>query len=282
MSQPAGILWIVATPIGNLADLTARARETLATVAVVAAEDTRHSGRLLRHLGLSTPLLSLHEHNEQGRSAPLLERLAAGESVALISDAGTPLVSDPGFVLVRAARAAGIDVRPVPGPCAAVAALSIAGLPSDRFVFEGFLPAKASARRQRLAELADESRSLILYESCHRIAATVADIASVFGGGRSVALARELTKMHEQSVCDTAAALIGWLASDDNRRRGEFVLVVAGVPASENSGSAADVTLDGLLAELLAITGTREAARIASRLLGVTRNAAYARALELQ
>lgn len=281
MPVTPAILWIVATPIGNLGDLGARATATLGEVALIAAEDTRHSGRLLQHIGVATPMVSLHEHNEDARVANLVARLQAGESIALISDAGTPLVSDPGFALVRASRAAGIEVRSVPGPCAAIAALSVAGLPSDRFAFEGFLPARAAARRNRLAVLAHEVRTLILYESSHRVAATVADIAEVFGRERRVGLSRELTKLHEQSVQLAAGALIDWLAGDDNRRRGEFVLVVEGAPETEKA-SGGEIALDALLGELIAIAGTRQAARIAARLTGVPRNEAYARALELQ
>jgi len=279
MSSPPGILWIVATPIGNLADFSVRGREVLAAVSLIAAEDTRHSSRLTEHLGIATRLISLHEHNEQARCERVLEKLADGESIAVISDAGTPLISDPGFVLVRAVRAAGFEVRTVPGACAAVAALSIAGLPTDRFVYEGFLPAKSTARRQRLTELADEPRTLVVYESSHRIAATVADMAQVWGDERVIVLARELTKLHEQSVQLSAGELVVWLAADDNHRRGEFVLVVAGAPVVAKTIS--EISLDALLAELLPVAGTKQAAAIAARLTGVTRNDAYARALEL-
>lgn len=272
-------LWIVATPIGNLEDMSPRAARVLRDVAVIAAEDTRYSSRLTQHLGIDTTMLSLHEHNEASRVDQLLARLAQGDSVALISDAGTPLISDPGFVLVRAAREAGFEVQTVPGACAAIAALSVAGLPSDRFVFEGFLPAKATARQARLAELAEESRTLVFYESSHRIEKSVADMAGVLGPCRRIALCRELTKMHEQSVNLPAAKLLEWLAADDNRRRGEFVLVVAGAQAGAQGRL--EVGLDALLAELLAMTGTKPAAKIAARLTGVTVNDAYARALEL-
>lgn len=280
MTATPAMLWIVATPIGNLEDVAARAARVLSEVAVIAAEDTRHSARLSEHLAIGTPMLSLHEHNEAERVPQLIGRLQAGEAVALISDAGTPLISDPGFALVRAARAEGIEVRCVPGACAAVAALSVAGLPSDRFVFEGFLPARAAGRRARLAELADETRTLLFYESSHRIAAAVADIAATLGEQRPVTLCRELTKLHEQSVQLPAEALGQWLAVDANRRRGEFVLVVGGAAVVERH--AVEVTLDALLTELLAVTGTKSAAGAAARLLGVPRNAAYARALELQ
>lgn len=280
MSSTPATLWIVATPIGNLEDLSPRACQTLSGVSVIAAEDTRHSGRLMAHLNIKTPMLSLHEHNERERVSSLLARLRAGESVALISDAGTPLISDPGFALVRAAHEDGVPVLCVPGPCAAIAAMSVAGLPSDRFVFEGFLPARAGARRNRLAMLAEEPRTLVLYESSHRIAATMADIAGELGDTRQVCLCRELTKLHEQSVCRSAADMGDWLAADANRRRGEFVLVIAGAP--ETSSQAREIALDDLLRELLAITGTRQAAGIAARLTGVKRNDAYARALALQ
>jgi len=278
-TSPAATLWIIATPIGNLADISTRAVRVLREAAVIAAEDTRHSSRLTRHLDIDTPMISLHEHNEQARAHQLLARMAAGDDVALISDAGTPLISDPGFVLVRAVRDAGFEVQTVPGACAAIAALSIAGLPSDRFVFEGFLPAKATPRRTRLLELADESRTLVFYESSHRIDKSVADMATVLGADRRITLCRELTKLHEQTVCLPAGELIDWLGADDNRRRGEFVLVVAGAPAVAKAGR--EIGLDALLAELLAITGTKPAAKIAARLTGVAKNEAYARALEL-
>ena len=277
-SMPAA-LWIVATPIGNLGDFSDRARRTLADVALIAAEDTRHSARLTRHLGIDTPMVSLHEHNEHARVERILESLAAGESVALISDAGTPLISDPGYTLVGAVRAAGYPVLAVPGACAAIAALSVAGLPSDRFVFEGFLPAKAPARQARLGELADETRTLICYESSHRIERCVRDIAAVFGATRRIGLCRELSKLHEQSVVLEAEALGQWLAEDDNRRRGEFVLVIEGGPLQRRDG--AEIALDDLLGELLALTGTKQAAKAAARLTGAATNDIYARALAL-
>ena len=277
---PAGCLFVVATPIGNLADLSPRAGETLAMVDLIAAEDTRHSGVLMQHLGVRTPLQSLHEHNEAAVVPALLERLAAGQRIALISDAGTPLVSDPGYTLVSRARAAGHAIRSIPGPCAAIAALSVAGLASDRFVFEGFLPSRPGARRARLQALAGETRSLLLYESSHRIQAAVADIAATLGEQRPVCLARELTKLHEDSVLLPAAALVDWLQADTNRRRGEFVLVVDGAPAAE-APQDYRVDLDALLAELLTSMPVAQAARTAARLTGAPRNAIYSRALEL-
>lgn len=280
MPHEPGCLFIVATPIGNLADLPPRAVEVLAGADVVAAEDTRHSGVLLAQADVPTPMLALHEHNEDRVAPALVERMQGGETVALIADAGTPLVSDPGFVLVRAARAAGIAVRTVPGACAAVAALSVSGLASDRFVFEGFLPAKATARQRRLAELANETRTLVFYESSHRIAHAVRDLAAAVGDDRSVCIARELTKLHEDSVTLTAGELTDWVHADANRRRGEFVLVVAGASQAVQADEHA-VSTEALMRELLAVMPVAQAARTAARLLGVGRNQAYKIGLSL-
>ena len=226
--MPAGTLFIVATPIGNLGDLTPRALEVLRSVAAICAEDTRRSGQLLAHFGVSTPLVALHEHNEDALAQRVVDRLLAGESLALVSDAGTPLVSDPGFRLVRAARAAGVRVSPLPGACAAIAALSVAGLPSDRFAFEGFLPAKASARRDQLQRLAGEARTLVFYESSHRIAESLADMRAAFGDDRPAVLARELTKLFETVLDGTLADLQARVDADENQRKGEFVVMVQG------------------------------------------------------
>lgn len=224
-----GKLWIVATPIGNLDDMSARARRVLGDVDLIAAEDTRHSVALLRHCGIATRTLALHEHNERERADELVARMRdEGLQIALISDAGTPLISDPGFRLVRAAREAGIEVCPVPGACAAIAALSAAGLASDRFVFEGFLPAKAGQRRSRLQVLAGESRTLILYESSHRILEALQAMAEQFGEERPALLARELTKLHETFIGDTLGTILARVRGDANQQRGEFVIVVAG------------------------------------------------------
>jgi 16S rRNA (cytidine1402-2'-O)-methyltransferase len=228
MSSKSGCLWVVATPIGHRDDLSARAIATLRAVAVIAAEDTRHSRPLLVHHNIDTPLLALHDHNERDAVDAIVRRMQAGDSVALISDAGTPLISDPGFRLVRAARAAGIRCVPVPGACAAIAALSVAGLPSDRFVFEGFLPPKAAARRSRLQELAGDPRTLIFYESSHRVAESLADMRDVFGADREAVLARELTKMFETVLGEPLAELAARVVSDPDQQRGEHVILVAG------------------------------------------------------
>ena len=224
----AGTLFVVATPIGNLGDLSPRALDILKTVSAICAEDTRHTRQLLAHYGVERPLMALHEHNEDMLAERLVARLLAGESLALVSDAGTPLVSDPGYRLVHAARAAGIQVSPLPGPCAFIAALSVAGLPSDRFVFEGFLPAKAGARRERLQILSSESRTLAFYESAHRIEDTLADMAIAFGAGRQVVVARELTKLFETVLDGSINEIRARIAADPNQRRGEFVVLVQG------------------------------------------------------
>jgi 16S rRNA (cytidine1402-2'-O)-methyltransferase len=272
-----GVLYVVATPIGNLGDISARAREILAGASVVAAEDTRHSGRLLRELGLERPLVSLHEHNERGRVAELVGRLQGGESVALVSDAGTPLVSDPGYLLVAAAVEAGIAVAPVPGPSAAIAALSASGLPCDRFCFEGFLPARAAARRQRLAELAAEARTLVLYEAPHRIAECLADLAAACGPGRRACVARELTKKFETFYRGTLGELAARAGSDADMARGESVVIVEGAPPAQPGAA----ELDNMLAVLLRHLPPSAAAAAAASLAGVRRADAYARALVL-
>jgi len=228
MTQQAGRLWVVATPIGNLDDLSPRARRMLAEADLIAAEDTRHSAALLHHAGIATRCIALHEHNEREMSIELVERMCAGAQIALISDAGTPLISDPGFRLVRAAREAGIAVSPVPGACAAIAALSAAGLPSDRFVFEGFLPARSAARRTHLQPLRNETRTLIFYESSHRIVEALDDLVAVFGGERRAVVARELTKLFETVLDGPLADLAARIVADPNQQRGEFVVLIAG------------------------------------------------------
>lgn len=274
MSAPdaAGTLYVVATPIGNLADLSPRAVETLRGVDAICAEDTRHTRQLLGQHGIERPLLALHEHNEAEVSGRLVERLRGGASLALVSDAGTPLVSDPGFRLVRAAREAGIRVSPVPGPSALIAALSVAGLPSDRFVFEGFLPAKAAARRERLLPLAGEPRTLVFYESAHRIEAALGDLVAVFGPARRAVLARELTKLFETVLDGTLAELQARVAADPNQRRGEFVLLVHGAAVDADAGVAEGRRL---YAALSAHLPPSTAAKLAAELSGAPRKALY-------
>lgn len=273
MTNPGGTLWVVATPIGNLEDLSPRARQVLVRAAAIAAEDTRHTRHLLRHCGIRTPLVAVHEHNEAAVVPALIARLQAGDDLALVSDAGTPLVSDPGFVLVRAARAAGLRVAPVPGPSALIAALSVAGLPSARFAFEGFLPAKAGARRARLAELVGEPRTLIFYEAPHRLQEMLDDLLAAFGAQRSAVLARELTKLHEIVLDGTLAALRERVGTDADQRRGEVVLLVAGNEAEDAQALGAGRRLYQLLCAELP---PARAARIAAEFTGAPRRALYA------
>ena len=274
-----GTLYVVATPIGNRGDMGARAVEVLKSVDRIAAEDTRHSRPLLESLGVRRPMTALHEHNECEQAERLVERLRAGESIALISDAGTPLISDPGFNLVRAARQAGVLVVAVPGPSALIAALSVAGLPTDRFVFEGFLPAKGGARRERLKDLTDEPRTLVFYESSHRIVESLADMRDLLGPEREAVVARELTKAFEQVQGDTLGQLAAWILADPNRRRGEFVVLVRGAerPAAEGVDAEALRVLEILLAEL----PLAKAAALAARITGSRRKALYQAGLAL-
>lgn len=272
-----GVLQVVATPIGNLGDLTARAREVLAGCAAILAEDTRHSAQLLAMFGIATPLVSVHEHNEAQRVPEVLERLRRGESLALISDAGTPLVSDPGFRVVRAVAEAGFDVVAVPGACAAVAALSIAGLPSDRFGFEGFLPAKAPARRTRLAELALATQTLIFYEAPHRVSESLRDMAETLGAERRAIVARELTKRFETTYRGSLAELAQRAQADPDMQRGEIVIVVEGAAArAQDEGD-----LRRILEVLLTQLPVRQASDLAAQLSGTAPNAAYRLALAL-
>lgn len=273
----SGALYVVGTPIGNLDDFSVHAREVLAGVDRIYAEDTRVSQKLLAHWELHRPLQSLHEHNETRVVPRLVADLQAGTSVALVSDAGTPLISDPGYVLVASARAAGIPVYAVPGPSAVVAALSISGLPTDRFVFEGFLPHRTEARRARLRFLANESRTTVLFEASHRIRYCADDCAAILGD-RRVCVARELTKRFEESAQMPAHALPEWFASDGNRTRGEFVLVVEGAPSQEVATAELDRVLQLLLREL----PVSSAARLGAELTSCSRRIAYRRALTLK
>ncbi|MBC3419009.1 16S rRNA (cytidine(1402)-2'-O)-methyltransferase [Pseudomonas sp. RW3S2] len=277
----AGTLYVVATPIGNLDDMSARALKVLAGVALIAAEDTRHSVRLLQHFGIETPLAACHEHNERDEGSRFITRLLAGDDVALVSDAGTPLISDPGYHLVRQARAAGVKVVPVPGACALIAALSAAGLPSDRFIFEGFLPAKAVGRRARLEQVKEEPRTLIFYEAPHRILECLEDMEAVFGGERPAVLARELTKTFETLKGLPLAELRAFVAADANQQRGECVVLMAGWSAPQDDqaiSSDAMRVLDLLLAEL----PLKRAAALAAEITGVRKNLLYQAALDKQ
>lgn len=281
LNSTSGTLYVVATPIGNLDDMSARALKVLSDVALIAAEDTRHSIRLMQHFGIGTPLAACHEHNEREEGSRFLAKLLAGEDVALISDAGTPLISDPGYHLVRQVRAAGIAVVPVPGPCALIAALSAAGLPSDRFIFEGFLPAKAVGRRARLEQVREEPRTLIFYEAPHRILECLEDMERVFGGARQALLARELTKTFETLKGLALSELRAFVEADSNQQRGECVVLVAGwtAPEAEEAVSTEVMrVLDLLLAEL----PLKRAAALAAEITGVRKNLLYQVALEKQ
>ncbi len=270
MSLPT--LYVVATPIGNLADLTPRAQQVLTDVDLVAAEDTRHTGKLLQHFNIKANLISVHDHNERQRAGLIIDQLAAGKSVALVSDAGTPLISDPGFVLVRAVKEAGYAVSPVPGCCAFVAALSASGMPSDRFSFIGFLPAKTGARVKALEQLAYREETLVFYESTHRIVDSLKDMQSVFGEQRTIGVAREITKTFETIYAAPAAELIEWILADSNQQRGEFVVMVEG--AVKEPGSINEETLRVL--NLLAVElPPKKAAAIASEITGVGKKELY-------
>jgi 16S rRNA (cytidine1402-2'-O)-methyltransferase len=269
----AGRLWVIATPIGNLDDLSPRAAEALRSAGLVAAEDTRHSAPLLARVGSSARMIALHEHNERDVAGRIAEAVLAGENVALIADAGTPLVSDPGFRLVRAVREAGGVVSPVPGPCAAIAALSVAGLPSDRFAFEGFLPAKSAARRERMRALASEARTLIFYESSHRIAESLADAVTEFGAAREAVLARELTKLFETIIAAPLAEILSRVVADPNQQRGEFVLLIAGAAGEDADAQLAEGRrVFALLREELP---PAKAAKLAAAITGAPRKALY-------
>ena len=272
-------LYIVATPIGNLSDMSQRAIETLQSVDLIAAEDTRHSGILLQHFAIKTKSISLHDHNEQQRSELLLEKLQQGESIALISDAGTPLISDPGYKLASLVRQHNIPVVPIPGSCAVIAALSASGLPSDRFTFEGFLPSKQGARRSVLEDLVDESRTLIFYESPRRLQSALQDMVMIFGEDRRVCLAREITKLHETIVTKPVGELLAWVESDDNQQRGECVVLVEGSLEQKDSS---ETEINRVLSLLLAELPVKKAAAITASLLEVSKNTAYDMALKLQ
>lgn len=272
-----GTLYIVATPIGNRNDISMRALETLKTVDFILAEDTRHSQPLLSSLGIKKPLSSLHAHNEAQKSDTVIEALQSGKSIALISDAGTPLISDPGFPLVQKARLLGIDVVPIPGPCALITALSAAGVPSDIFTFAGFLPAKETARQTRLQALKSLTHTLVFYESTHRILETLDDIASVFGKGFKLVLAKELTKAFEHFVSGSAGEIQDWLNHDKNRCKGEFVLLLPPCAAET-----ADDNTHELLSTLLEELPLKQAVKLACKMTGLPKNELYQKALDLK
>lgn len=280
MSIEKGVLYIVATPIGNLEDFSPRAVAVLGAVDLVAAEDTRHSRPLLRHFGINTPLTAVHEHNEREVMDGLLARLAEGQSIALISDAGTPLISDPGFPFVRECHRRGIRVSPIPGPSAAICALSVAGMPTDRFIFEGFLPSKSVARRARLEQLKGEGRTLLFYESGRRLLETLRDMEAVFGAERLVLLARELTKLYETLIRSPLGEVLRRVEGDPLQSKGEIVLLVEG--AGEEGGASRAAEVERVLTLLLEELPVKQAAALAARITGEKKNQLYKRALEMK
>ncbi len=281
MSSPNSTLYLVATPIGNLQDFSPRALATLRGADRIYAEDTRHCRPLLSRFGIDTPALSFHEHNEAKREAEVLEFLQGGGSAALISDAGTPAISDPGFALVRACHEQGLRVVPIPGPCAVIAALSAAGLPTDRFAFDGFLPRKPAARRQSIESMRHEPRTLVVYESAHRILDALRDLAEILGEQRMGALAKELTKLHERIIRAPFGEILRRLEAEPELQKGEFVLLIEGAPqaADDTADRQAEQTLRLLIEEGLP---TKQAAHLTARLTGAHRNPLYKRALELR
>ena len=279
MNLTPGTLFVVATPIGNLEDLSPRARKVLSDVDIVAAEDTRHTGRLLAAFGIKARQTSLHEHNEEEVTEALVREIESGSSVALVSDAGTPLVSDPGYRLVRAAHEHGITVSPLPGPCAGIAALSASGLATDRFCFEGFLSSRAHARRDRLEALFREPRTMVFYASVHRVKGAVADMCAAFGEGRRAFVGRELSKLHEQCVAATLGELQAMFDADAIPLKGEFVIAVEGAAGTPVSAAAIDA--DRLLSELIPLVPGKKAVEVTAAVTGENRNALYRRMLEL-
>jgi len=280
VSIEKGVLYVVATPIGNLEDFSPRAVNTLKQVDLIAAEDTRHSKPLLRHFGIKTPLIAMHEHNERETMHTILEQLQKSQSIALISDAGTPLISDPGFPLVRECHQLGIRVCPIPGASAAICAISAAGLPSDRFLFEGFLPRTQAARRERLQGLRYEHCTLVFYESNHRVSESLKDMSSIFGADRPALLARELTKLHETLISAPLAELLQQVDADPMQRKGEIVILIAGAEKKADAEQAAETTriLEILLKEL----PVKQAATLTAQITGEKKNTLYQKALALR
>ena len=277
MKNKAGELFIVATPIGNLKDMSFRAVEVLQGVDRILVEDTRNAVKLLQHYGIRQPLKAFHEHNEKQLSQEMVRQLEQGQHIALISDAGTPLMSDPGYRLVKAAQEAGIQAQAVPGPCAAIAALSVSGLATDRFAFEGFLPSRSAAREQRLRELDREPRTLVFYEARHRIIAFLGSLQAVLGGQRKIAVARELTKKFETVYAGSVTDVITQMQGDEQAQKGEFVVMVEGADPRVDEGD-----LDRILEPLLHELGIARASKLAARITGLGKNRCYQRALELQ
>ncbi|EPJ45277.1 MAG: hypothetical protein OFPI_37260 [Osedax symbiont Rs2] len=272
------LLYVVATPIGNLGDIPHRAIEVLQSVALIAAEDTRHSSRLMAHFNIKTPMISVHDHNERQRVDTIIAKLSAGDNIALISDAGTPLISDPGFILVRAVREAGFKVVPIPGCSALITALSAAGMPSNNFIFEGFLPAKRVGRKQQLQAIADDTRTVIFYESTHRILESLADMQEVLGADRYVVIARELTKTFETIHGAPLCELIEWITADHNQQKGEFVVLVSGAEPIKDQGISKETLriLDLMLEEL----PVKQASTLTAKITGEKKNALYQEALQ--
>lgn len=279
MSNQSGVLYVVATPIGNLEDITERARRVLSEVDLIAAEDTRHSKKLLLHLGINTPMCAYHDHNEQRIAAGIIEQINVGRNVALISDAGTPLIHDPGYQLVKLAHQHAIKLVPIPGASAVITALSVAGLATDRFIFEGFLPEKQQARRKRLQELAGETCTLVFYEAPHRIVAFMQDIVEIFGADRQACVARELSKYYETIRNDTLVTLSNWLHSEKTQRKGEFVIVVQG--NCEAPGADEEEAIR-ILKILLQACPLKQAAALAAEITGLKKNELYKLALRLK
>ncbi|MBI2791704.1 MAG: 16S rRNA (cytidine(1402)-2'-O)-methyltransferase [Gammaproteobacteria bacterium] len=282
MQQEIGKLYVVATPIGNLDDISQRARDVLSHVTWIAAEDTRHSRVLLEHLGITTPLVSYHEHNERPRTDELIEKIRQGENGALISDAGTPLISDPGYILVAGAHDAGIQVVPIPGACSIIAALSVAGVPTDKFLFEGFLPAKAQARRQRLSKLATFPHTMVFFEAPHRLTSLLADCAEILTPLRQATLAREITKKFESIYRDQLGGLLERAENGEIVSKGECVLVIQGLSRQEESETSHEEEMQRVLNILLPEVSLKQAVQIAMKLTGFAKNALYDCATKLQ
>ncbi|MDH5764627.1 MAG: 16S rRNA (cytidine(1402)-2'-O)-methyltransferase [Gammaproteobacteria bacterium] len=278
----SGTLFIVATPIGNRADITERAKDILAEVDLIAAEDTRHSRSLLQYYHIQTPLVAYHDHNEALKAPVLIEQLQQGQNIALISDAGTPLVSDPGYRLVKEAHEKGIRVSPVPGVCAAIAALSVSGIATDRYRFEGFTPARSAARRAHFETLVKEQATLVFYESCHRITASLLDMVDVFGGHREALLAREMTKSFETVRKASLNQLLELVSGDLNQQKGEFVIIVQGVVAEVVQSDLIEVDTERLMQVLLEVLPVRQASEISSKISGIKKNKLYKLALKLK